>query len=177
MKNVSIQDLTKMAVCVAIICVSAYLSFPIPFTTVPFSCLTLAMLLAAFLLTPKQTFIVIVVYTLIGAIGLPVFAGGASGIGVLFSPAGGYLWGFIVAFPISSMLKGKDNKFSRYFLAGLVSIPITYLFGVAMLAYTMKLGIMQAIVVGALPFIPGDIVKAAIASYVAIRLRKVLAYV
>lgn len=163
-----------MAVCVAIICVAAYIAFPIPFTTVPFTCQGLAMLLAAFLLTPKQTFIVMVVYVLLGAIGLPVFAGGGSGVGTLISPAGGYLWGFIVAYPVSSYLKGAHNTLSRYIVAGLVSIPIVYIFGIAMLCATMKLGIWQALVVGAFPFIPGDIVKVIVAGYISTRLNKAL---
>lgn len=163
-----------MAVCVAIICVASYIAFPIPFTTVPFTCQGLAMLLAAFLLTPKQTFIVMVVYILLGSIGLPVFAGGGSGIGSLVSPAGGYLWGFVVAYPITSLLKGMHNTFSRYIVAGLISIPIVYVFGIAMLCVMMKLDIWQALVVGAFPFIPGDIVKVIVASYIGTRLNKVL---
>ena len=79
--------------------ISAYISFPI--TAVPFTCLTLAMLLSAFLSTPKETLIIMIVYTLIGAIGLPVFSGGAGGFNCLFSPTGGYLWGFIVSYPIA----------------------------------------------------------------------------
>ena len=69
--SLTTKTLSKMAVCVAIICISAYISFPI--TAVPFTCLTLAMLLSAFLSTPKETLIITIVYTLIGAIGLPVF--------------------------------------------------------------------------------------------------------
>ena len=64
--SLTTKTLSKMAVCVAIICISAYISFPI--TAVPFTCLTLAMLLSAFLSTPKETLIIMIVYTLIGAL-------------------------------------------------------------------------------------------------------------
>ena len=134
--SLTTKTLSKMAVCVAIICISAYISFPI--TAVPFTCLTLTMLLSAFLSTPKETLIIMIVYTLIGAIGLPVFSGGAGGFNCLFSPTGGYLWGFIVSYPIASYLKGNKNSFKNFFLAGLAVIPITYIFGVAMLAFHFR---------------------------------------
>ena len=174
MKSFSVQDLTKMSVCVAIICIASYLSFPIPFTTVPFTCQTLAMLLVALVLTPKQTFIVMLVYILIGSIGLPVFAGGASGAASLVSPSGGYLWGFLVAYPISSMVKGQGISFWRYFWAGILSIPIVYAFGIAMICIVLDMNVYEAFLVGALPFIPTGIVKVAASSYIAVHLNKVL---
>lgn len=71
-----VRSMTKMAICVAILCVSAYISFPLPFASAMVTALTLAMNLAAFVLTPQQTLIVMLLYTLIGAAGLPVFVGG-----------------------------------------------------------------------------------------------------
>ena len=170
----STRVMTKMAVCVAIICVSAYLSFPIPFTTVPLTFLTLAMLLAAFLLTPVQTFIVMIVYVFIGAAGLPVFAGGTGGAGVLVSPNGGYLLGFVCAYPVTSLLKGAKPDLPRYFAAGLISLPISYLFGAAGLCLTAGLSPMQAVFAGVLPFIIGDLIKNLLAAYIGVRLRRVL---
>jgi biotin transport system substrate-specific component len=79
-------------------------------------------------------------------------------------------------YPIASYLKGNKNSFKNFFLAGLAVIPITYIFGVAMLCFIMKLSILEGITIGALPFIPGDIIKTLIASYVAVRLRKNLFY-
>ncbi|WP_196591418.1 biotin transporter BioY [Pectinatus frisingensis] len=170
----STRGLTKIAVCVAIICVLAYLSFPIPFTTVPFTFLTLAMLLTAFVLTPAQTFVAMVVYLLLGAVGLPVFAGGSGGAGVLVSPSGGYLWGFIAGYPLCSQLKGKKPVLFRYFAAGLVSIPVSYFFGVLGLCLTTKISVMQAVVVGVLPFIIGDVIKDLLAAYIGVQLRRIL---
>ena len=76
-----VRSMTKMAICVAILCVSAYISFPLPFASAMVTALTLAMNLAAFVLTLQQTLIVMLLYTLIGAAGLPVFVGGAAGFG------------------------------------------------------------------------------------------------
>lgn len=174
MTQLTTKSLTKMAVCLAIICISAYISFPIPFTVVPFTCLTLTLLLAAFLFSPKNTLIIMVTYILIGAIGLPVFAGGSGGASALVSPAGGYLWGFIISYPVASYLKGNKNSIKRFFLAGLITIPINYTCGVAMLCFVMKLSIIEGIMLGAVPFILGDVVKVFISSYLAVHLRKSL---
>ena len=90
-QHFSARSMTKIALCVAFFCVTAYLSFPLPFTLSMVSALTLAMGLAAFVLTPKETFIAIAVYILIGLAGLPVFTGGTAGPGKLFGPTGGFI--------------------------------------------------------------------------------------
>ena len=68
-----VHSITKMAICVALLCVSAYISFPLPFASAMVTALTVAMNLAAFILTPQQTLVVMLMYTAIGAAGLPVF--------------------------------------------------------------------------------------------------------
>ncbi|WP_196593991.1 biotin transporter BioY [Pectinatus sottacetonis] len=170
----STRNIAKMAVCVAIICISAYLSFPLPFTTVPFTFLTLSMLLTSFILPPWQTFITLTVYVLLGSAGLPVFANGSSGIGVLFSPNGGYLIGFIIAYPICSFLKGTPPNLRRYFAAGLISIPISYIFGVIGICLTAGLSVTQAVFAGVLPFLIGDIIKDFLAAYIGVHLKRLL---
>ena len=80
-KKIDTADLTKMAMCVALMCVTAFLAFPLPFTPGMVTALTIAMSLTAYILPPKQTFTVILIYLLLGGIGVPVFAGGA-GLGI-----------------------------------------------------------------------------------------------
>lgn len=69
--NRTTKQLTKMALLVALLCVSAYISVPAPWGGIITS-LTLVMCLVAFMLSPKDTFVTLVVYDLMGAIGLPV---------------------------------------------------------------------------------------------------------
>ena len=71
----SIRTITKMSICVALCCVSAYISIPLPFTTAMITALTVVMNLTAFILKPKQTLIVMLVWILLGSAGLPVFVG------------------------------------------------------------------------------------------------------
>ena len=78
------QDvLTKMALLTALLCVSAWISFPLPFSPAMVTALTLVATLTGLLLQPKDAFIVFVVYVLLGAVGLPVFVGGTAGLGKL----------------------------------------------------------------------------------------------
>ena len=113
------RSMTKIALCVAFCCVTAWISFPLPFTLSMISALTLAMGLTAFVLTPKETFIAIAVYILIGLCGLPVFNGGTSGPGKLFGPTGGFILIWLLAYPLVSALKGTTPNFRRYALVGI----------------------------------------------------------
>ncbi|MGN0940369.1 MAG: biotin transporter BioY [Selenomonadaceae bacterium] len=169
-----VRSMTRMAILVAILCVSAYISFPVPFASAMVTALTAAMNLAAFLLTPKQTLVVMLLYTAIGAAGLPVFVGGAAGIGEIFGPRGGFLIAFIIAYPLVSYLKGRDISFKRYAIAAvLVGIPITYIGGLISLIAFTKLTLAEAVMAAVVPFIPGDIVKALLAAWIGVRLNKV----
>lgn len=170
----TVKDMTRMAICLALFCVSAYIAVPVPFAAVVVTAVTMTMNLAAFLLTPMQTFIVLVSYILLGVAGLPVFANGGAGIGQLFGPSGGFLISFCFAYPIVSMLKGDKPDFKRYMLAALVGIPISYIGGIYTVMTVLKLTLNQTLLVAALPYIPFDIMKGAMAAVIGIRLQKAL---
>ena len=81
---------------------------PLPFTPVPITLQTLAVLLSGAMLGPLYGAISMALYLIVGALGLPVFAGGASGIGSLLGPSGGYLLSYpLAAFVIGMLMKGK----------------------------------------------------------------------
>ena len=173
--SLTTKTLSKMAVCVAIICISAYISFPV--TAVPFTCLTLAMLLSAFLSTPKETLIIMIVYTLIGAIGLPVFSGFTGGLGKLAGPTGGYLIGFIFLALIAGLFVDKFPKNRILAVVGmLIGMAITYIFGTEWLAIQLKMSFVAALSVGVIPYLAGDAVKIIIAIIVGPVLRSRLSH-
>ena len=174
MQNDKVRDLTKMSMCVALCCVTAYISFPLPFTPGLVTALTFALSLTAYLLTPRQTFIVISIYILMGAVGLPVFAGG-QGLSRLLSPVGGFYFAWIIAFSLLSMFKGETPSFKRYALANiLIAVPITYLGGLISMILLMEVGIFEALTMAVFPFIPGDILKAVAAAAVGVKVQKAL---
>lgn len=174
--NRTTKQLTKMALLVALLCVSAYISVPAPWGGIITS-LTLVMCLVAFMLSPKDTFVTLVVYDLMGAIGLPVFAGGAGGFSVILSPWGGFILGWPIAYTALSLLKGKRVNFISYaWRAVLVSIPILYIIAVPYFMWVSGNQLTNpeqwyATGLSMIGFIPGDIIKAIIAAWLATKIR------
>ena len=82
------KDLTKMAICIALLSVSSYLSFPLPFTPTMVTAQTIMINVISLLLKPQQAFITVMLYLLMGLLGFPVFAGGGSGLAYIISPSG-----------------------------------------------------------------------------------------
>jgi len=146
----------------------------LPFTQVPLTLQVFFSLLAGAILGPRYGALSMALYVLMGAVGLPVFAGGKSGFGVLLGPTGGYLFGFVAAAYIVGLItsrgKGTTPQLGAAMLAG---IAIIYTLGVLQLSVVAKLSILKAFAVGAAPFIVIDIVKGLAAAVVARRLRVV----
>lgn len=174
-QHFSSRSITKIALCVAFFCVTAYISFPLPFTLSMVSALTLAMGLAAFVLTPKETFVAIAVYILIGLAGLPVFTGGTAGPGKLFGPTGGFILIWLFVYPLVSALKGATPNFRRYaFVDIVVGMPLTYVGGLASLLFWMDVSLWQGMMMAVFPFIPGDIIKCFAAAALGVRVNNML---
>ncbi|MBR1760956.1 MAG: biotin transporter BioY [Schwartzia sp.] len=174
-QHFSARSMTKIALCVALLCVSAYLSFPLPFTPGMVTALTLALGVAAFVLTPRETFFAVAVYLLLGLCGLPVYAAGASGPGKLFGPVGGFMLVWLVVYPLVSALKGASPSFRRYALVDIVvGMPLTYLGGMASMILLMDVTPWQAVMMAVAPFIPGDILKCLAAAALGVRVNAML---
>lgn len=164
-------DYTRMSLLAALICVSSYIVVPLPFSPVPLTAQSLAVMLAGSLLSPLQTFFTLILFIILGAIGLPVFAGGASGPGYLLGPTGGYLAGFLVGAVVISLMKGNVPGILRFGLANFVGgLVVVYLIGVPRLAYVTGMSLHQAFLVGGLPFLMGDMIKVFLAAILAWRL-------
>lgn len=169
-----INELTKMSICIAIICISAYISFPLPFSPVMITAQTIAINLVALILTPKQSFIVTLLYIILGAFGLPVFSGGTSGFGRIFGPTGGFILGFLIITPLMSYFKGKDYNFKRYLsVTIIIGMIVLYAFGAVFMSVVQTISILQALSLAVFPFVVGDIFKCVLSSFIAVKLNKV----
>ena len=144
----------------------AQVRIPLPFTPVPITGQTFAVLLVGATLGAKRGAASLALYLLLGLAGLPFFAGGASGVTTLVGPTGGYLVGFIVAAYLVGLLaaRGLDRRIPSALLAFLAGESVIYLFGVAWLS--VYLGFQQALVAGLLPFLVGDAIKLAASALV-----------
>ena len=153
-------EMTKVALLVAMNCISAYIIIPLPFSLSPIAMQPFIVNLIGFLLTPKQAFMSMLVYLLLGMAGVPVFTGGTSGPGKIFGPTGGYILGFMVAVTLMAYLRGREYNFKRYALVGmLVGVPVIYLIGMGQLMLLTGMDVQKAFLTGVLPFIPLDVVK------------------
>lgn len=167
-------EMTKIALLVAMNCVSAYIIIPLPFSMSPIALQTMFVNLVAFLLTSKQTFMTMFVYILIGLAGIPVFTGGTAGPAKLFGPTGGYIFGFLVAAVLISMLRGKEYSLKRYCAVGVgIGIPVIYLLGALQLKFVTGMDWQAAFVTGVLPFVPLDVAKCVAAAFLAGPIHKV----
>lgn len=155
----------------ALTAAGAYIHIPVPFSPVPITLQVFFVLLAGSMLKSKWGSLSMIVYTLLGIAGLPVFAGGSSGIGVLFGPTGGYIFGFILAAYIIGKLSEKAEKTVRpSLLANSINMSVgvlaIYLCGVLQLMMVAKLGLGAALALGVIPFLPGEVIKTAVAAYI-----------
>ena len=172
----TVRDMTKMAVCLAFCMVSAFISFPLPMTPGLVTALTIALDVTAFVLSPKLTFITVLAYVILGAIGLPVFPGGTGGLGRLLGPTGGFYIGWPFVCLVESLLKGSKVSFRRYALVAVVAgVPLTYVGGLISMMYVMHVDLIQGMAMAVFPFIPGDIMKALLAAVIAERVNRMLA--
>jgi len=119
----------------------AWFRIPLPFTPVPITLQTLMVLISGAMLGPYYGALSMIIYLMLGAIGLPVFAGGSSGVAALLGPTGGYLFSYpVAAFVVGFMLqKKKLNAFVRYFSFAII-LALT---AVVAIDSVFKIGIMK----------------------------------
>jgi biotin transport system substrate-specific component len=146
----------------------AQLSIKLPFTPVPVTGQTLGVLLIGGALGSVRGALSMLLYLVWGAVGLPFFAEGRSGIELLaFSSAtGGYLWGFVVAGYIVGLLAERkwDRGIGSSLGAMLVGEVIIFAFGVTWLSQALELSMQDALEAGLYPFVVGDVLKLVIAA-------------
>lgn len=159
------QDFAMVALFCALTAIGSFIAIPLPFSPVPLTLQTFFVLLSGIVLGPRKAALSQVIYLLSGFLGIPVFAQGTAGIGVLIGPTGGYLAGFVAAAWIVGWLTGTGQKNSslpgsgRLIAALLIGQAAIYVPGLMWLKATLNLSFGQACVIGLLPFIPGDIIK------------------
>ena len=137
----------------------------IPLWPVPLTLQTLGVLFTGAVLGSRRGALALLLYLTEGALGLPVFAGGASGVGYMLGPTGGYLVGFVVAAGVVGWLaqRGWDRRLVWAAVAMVIGNVIIYVCGVAWLALFLG-DLWGALVKGMLLFVVGDLIKIAVAA-------------
>jgi len=152
------------AIGAALIAVLAQISLPIG--PVPFTLQNFAIGLIATVFRPREAVLSVALYLLLGAIGLPVFAGGGAGFHVLVGPSAGYLWFDLVYAGLTSYLIHKNSGYIRIFLANLLGVSLVFVGGILSLHFLAGMPFNQALAVGVLPFILPDLGKIIAISFI-----------
>lgn len=160
------KDLVLVSLFAAIMCVFSIVRIPLP-TPVPFTLQIFGVGLTGALLGGQLGAIAIIIYTLLGAIGLPVFSGMTGGLQILAGPTGGYIFGFtLAAYVIGTSMNHLVYKNSSTpvrligtFLIMTLGLMISYITGTIQLKLITGLTWSQALTTGVLPFIILDLIK------------------
>ncbi|GAB2024501.1 biotin transporter BioY [Lactovum odontotermitis] len=172
MKN-NTFSLLLVALGTALIAVASQLA--IPLGPVPFTLQTLVVALLASLYRLREILLSVLLYLLLGLIGLPIFSGGASGPASLFGPTGGFLLAFLVSGSlISLMIQLFGRNIFMLTLTNLLGLGLTLLIGTVWLKVYYKMNWGAAFMTGFVPFIVGEIVKAVIVVGLAVSLYRIL---
>jgi biotin transport system substrate-specific component len=155
-------EITLIAGFVALNAAAAQVSVPLPFTPIPLTLQTFAVLLTGSALGGMRGLITLGIYVAAGALGAPWFAGGNHGIG---GPTTGYLVGFLVAaFVVGKLAERRaTHSVKKTFLAFAVGTFLIYACGVPWLMVSTGMGLNAAIAAGLTPFLLGDTLKACFA--------------
>jgi biotin transport system substrate-specific component len=146
------------------VAVCAHISVPLPFTLVPLTLQTFAVILVGMLLGPAAGFSAMVLYLVEGAMGLPVFSPhGLGGVTQLLGPVGGYLLSYPFAAALAGsmvrMLRGKSSQITAGIIAGTTASLLVYAIGAGWMTSQLHLSAASAWHMGVAPFLPGDAVK------------------
>jgi len=170
------RDIVYIALFAAI--VAALALFPpitVPLISVPITAQSLGVMLAGGVLGAKRGSLALVLFLALVALGLPLLSGGRGGMGVFFGPTAGFLFGWVVAAFVIGWLTerfwdrlGLINAFLIAFTGGVV---VLYAIGLLWVAESAKITLLQA-ATGSLAYIPGDILKAAIAAFVMVTVKR-----
>lgn len=161
----SIEKMKSMVLCslmAGLMAAGAFIQIPIG--PVPIVLTNLFVLLTGLLLGARWGMAGAALYLLVGAMGLPVFSGGRGGLAHLFGPTGGYLFGFVLSAGITGFIV---ECFRRSLKGGVVAVLfgslVIYGLGVPWLKAVTQMSWNKAWMIGMVPFLPGDVLKAFLA--------------
>lgn len=163
--KLSPRDMALTAMFTAITAVVAQISIPLPFSPVPFAMQILGVFLAGGILGSKLGALSQIVYLLLGAVGIPIFAQMHGGIGILLGPTGGYLISYPFAAAIIGYIMEKRRDLKGAFLGMFLALCLIYTLGLVQLKYVTGLDWKAAFQSGVAPFIPFDLAKMSFAAF------------
>lgn len=172
MTKESTHQIVLTGLMAGIMCILGPWQIPLP-GLIPISLGSMGVYFAVYILGMKQGFLSVLIYLLLGFAGVPVFTGFSGGAGKVLGPTGGYLAGYLFLALIFGFF--VDRWVSRIVvcLFGMIlGTAVLYLFGSAWLAWQNGLSLTAALAAGAIPFLPGDLLKMIIVLLIGSQVRK-----
>ena len=177
-KKLKVLDMAYIAIGAVLIAICSWINIP---TEVPFTLQTFAVFFVLMLLGGERGTISILIYILLGAVGVPVFAGFSAGIGILFGNTCGYILGFIfigLIYILFTRVFKMKNIFFKV-LALVIGLAICYAFGSIWFMHIYirdsgEVGLFAVLGWCVFPFIIPDLIKMALAEIIAKRIQPVL---
>lgn len=168
------RTVARCGVCIALLAVSAWVT--VPLGMVPFTMQTFVLALLPQVMRTRDALFTVVVYLLLGAVGVPVFSGFQGGLGVLLGPTGGYLLGFAAGMPVAGAVMHASvlPRRARGVAAGIALLAVSYVLGTFQLMHVYALDASAALAVAVVPFAVPDVVKVVASVGVAERIRRAL---
>lgn len=182
----------------ALMAVCSFITIPLGFTPIPVNLATLGVFLTGGILGKKYGSISLIVYILLGAVGIPVFAGFKGGLGVLAGPTGGYIIGYLAAAFLTGLFveivfrktsagtesgsrskatgstKARTLRFIGIILSMIIGLAACYALGTAWFMISTGTGLGAAMISCVIPFLPGDAVKIIVGALLVQKLRPVI---
>ncbi len=171
-ERISTQKLVLIGMFAAVIAVMAQIQFPLP-SGVPVTLQTFAIALAGYVLGWQSGLACIIVYILLGMVGVPVFSGFQSGLACVSGPTAGYIWGFLPMVALCGLGYKKENK-ALCVVFSLFGLFFCHLLGCFQLSHLAQLNIKAAFFLGSAPYLIKDLASLFIAAYVAKAIRHAL---
>lgn len=149
----------------------AFVRIPLPFTPVPLTLQTFFVLLCGAFLGSRLSVVSQAGYILLGACGVSLFTGTGSGLLYILGPTGGYLLGFVIAGIFTGkFINTANGSFLRLFCVFCLADLIILVSGATWLKFSLNLGFSQALFLGLVPFIAGDLLKIYAATFAYLKL-------
>lgn len=153
------RRLTLMLTFNALLIASAYIQIPLPFSPVPITAQTMAVLACGLFLGPVAGSLTVLAYLVEGALGLPVFAGGTAGLVKFFGPTGGYLAGFVLAAFVVGHLSERLGSMTYTRLLIILTCGSALIFSTGLIGLAVFAPQGNLLEIGLFPFLPGALVK------------------
>ena len=174
-KIFSIKDLCLISLFVALITIWSWISIPL---AVPVTLQIFAVFLACAYLGLLRGIMCVLVYILLGIVGVPVFSNFRGGISHLFTPSGGFIIGFLLsAIIIGVLIRKKQNNFNSFFIAMIIALFVCYIIGSAWITVfstdILNIDFVLNTFLGLIPLLIIDIIKVFVAAVLAVKLKKI----